>query len=322
MADELGGDVDRTNPGAIPTIPGGVELAPVDVAAVLTGEGLAYGAPLPSEQVAGDAFLVDDEIQSVLVRRVHDVAAGRQVAEVTVLTLDGAEIFDDVVLAAFERGLVAAVGGGEVTDTTIADRTVLQARDEDGRSTIGYRDGSLLIVVTAPDEADALDVVTRQLQARAAGAMGTAEPSTPLVATAPDAVFVEVPGVAFAPFLPPEQEPIPLAPELPGVTAAAGRHAVLAGERRSLVWAFSVDPAVYPTAEALTPALPALAAARAGGVAPDAAELGGHVVLTSVGPASTAQVFRHQGLVLVVEGADAAQVDAVASAWIAALGPT
>ena len=34
-----------------------------------------------------------------------------------------------------------------------------------------------------------------------------------------------------------------------------------------------------------------------------------------------ASAFRHQGLVLVVEGADPAQLDAVVTAWITALGP-
>jgi hypothetical protein len=102
-----------------------------------------------------------------------------------------------------------------------------------------------------------------------------------------------------------------------------GRYGVVAGERRTVVWAFTVDAGTYPSAEALDPALQALAATRAGGTAPQALELGGRLVYSSTSEpgAPSAQVFRHQGLVLVVEGDRPDQVAAVASAWIAALGP-
>ena len=97
---------------------------------------------------------------------------------------------------------------------------------------------------------------------------------------------------------------------------------MVAGERRSVVWVFTLDFATYPSAEALAPALPGLVAARADGTAPEALEVVDRVVLASTNPDGrpSARVFRHQGLVLLVEGDRASQLDAVVSAWITALG--
>lgn len=323
--DELTGtDGDRPAQGPIATIQGGVELPVVDPAALLAGDGLAFGTPLPSEQAAADAF-VGGEVAQVLARRVYLAAEGRHLADLLVLTLDGTQIFDDEVLAAFERGMVAALGGGELGEVTLSARTVHRSVDAAGRSTLGVREGNQLVVVRAANEGDATTALTLLLDAKDRGAVGSLDPVTPLVALPADAGFVAVPGVAFTPFLPSEVEPAPAAPDLPGAIAVDGRYGVVAGERRTVVWSFAIDPAAYPTAEALAPALQALTSARAGGAAAaDAAEVGGRVVLSATSPAGapSAQVFRHQGLVLVVEGTQRDQVAAVTTAWIAALGPT
>jgi hypothetical protein len=100
-----------------------------------------------------------------------------------------------------------------------------------------------------------------------------------------------------------------------------GRYGVVAGERRTTVWAFTVDPGAYPSAEVLEPAMAALASARAGGAAPEAIEVVDRVVQRATGAegSPSARAFRHGALVLLVEGTDPAQIDAVVSAWIAAL---
>lgn len=321
--DELSGfDGEGPAEGPIATVQGGVELPVVDPAALLAGDGLAFGAPLPSEQAAADA-LVGGEVAQALVRRIYVAAEGRHLADLLLLTLDGTQIFDDEVLAAFERGMVVALGGGEPSEVTLSARTVHRSVDAAGRSVLGVREGNQLVVVRAVNEGDATTAITLLLDAKDRGAVGSLDPATPLVAVPVDAGFVAVPGVAFTPFLPPEAEPPPTAPELPGAIVADGRYGVVAGERRTIVWAFAVDPATYPSAEALAPALQALASARAGGTAAEAAEVGGRVVLSATSPAGapSAQVFRHQGLVLVVEGTQPDQVAAVTTAWIAALGP-
>lgn len=313
---------DGPNPGPIPTITGGVVLPAVDPRAVLVGAELTFGSPLPSEQAAADAFTADPEVSAAFARRVFVAADGRHLTDVVVLVLNGAEFFDEGVLAAFEQEAVGAVVNGAVTGVPLGGRTVLRAAGEAGGVVIGFREGNLLTLVTGPTDTEVDLTVSRQLEALARGEAGSPTPITPLVAIPTDAAFVAVPTVMFAAIPPAAEETGPEVPSMTGATAVQGRYGVVAGERRTVVWAFSVDPTVYPSAEALDPAMQALAAARAGDTAPKASELGGRVVYASTNAAGTpsTQVFRHQGIVLLVEGDRPDQVDAVTTAWIAALG--
>jgi hypothetical protein len=322
--DEVGAARDARNPGVVPTLPGGVDLTPLDPASVLVGAELAFGSPLPSEQAAADAYTEDPEVTAALARRAYMTVDGRRLAHVVVLRLDGTQLFDDSVLRAFEAGAVSALGGAPAAEVQLAGRTVLRAGAAGGPAAIAFREGDLLTLVTgaAPDVEL---VVTRQLEAVARGEVGSATPATPLVPAHPDAAFVAVPTVAFAPFPPPEDEEPPPMPPLSGTTGATGRYGVVAGERRTIAWAYGVDLASHPTAESLEPALAALASHVAGGAVSSPVETIDRVVHTASiqdeDVRRAASVFRHGGLVLVVEGADAAQVEAVVTAWIAALGP-
>lgn len=322
--DEVGDARGGPNPGVVPTLVGGVDLGSLDPTTVLVGAELTFGAPLPSEQAATDAYLADAEVSAAVARRVFVAADGRHLADVAVLVLNGAELFDESVLAAFVAGAVSAAGGGPATEVPVAGQTVLRAADPAGGIVAaGFREANLLVIVTGPSGPDVDLTVTRQLEARARGEIGDATPVTPLVALPVGAAFVPVPTVGFAPIPPPEEEPSPEVPGLAGATEVEGRYGVVAGERRALVWAFAVDPGAYPSAEALDPALQGLAAARAGGTAPAMSEVGGRIVYAASNEPGTrsAQVFRHGGLVLLVEGNDVAQLDAVTTAWIAALAP-
>ena len=321
--DEVGDDRDAPNPGAIPTIAGGVELPALDPGTVLVGAELTFGAPLPSEQAAADAFTADPEVSAALARRAY-ATDGRRLADVIVLALDGTQLFDDSVLAAFERGAVGALADAVAEDGTLAGRAVLRATGTEGRLAVGFREGNLLTIVRGSVVTDVDHVVTRQLEALARGEVGSTAPVTPLVAVPPDAAFVAVPTVTFVPFPAPEEEPPPV-PGLPGATGVAGRYGVVAGERRTVVWSFAVAGG-FPSAEALEPAVQALVSQLAAGAPAEDVEMLDRVVHRAVtsteGTSLAASAFRHQGLVLVVTGTDAAQVDAVATAWIAALGPT
>lgn len=314
---------DGPNAGALPTLAGGVELTAVEPVRVLVGDGLAFGQPLPSQQLAADAFTEDPEVASAVARRVYSLSDGRLIGAALVLALDGAEVFDQGVLDAFVRGVVAALGDGTQEELALAGRTAFRSRGSGGTA-IGFLEGNLLVVVRGSDDHDVGVVVERQLVAIAAGATGTAEPVTPLVPLPIGAAFVAVPTVAFQPIPPPDEEPPPDPPALPGATGVQGRYGVVAGERRTTVWAFTVDPISYPSAEVLEPALAALVSARAGGAPAEGVEVVDRVVQRATGAEGTvsARAFRHQGLVLLVEGVDPAQVDAVVSAWVTALvGP-
>lgn len=311
---------DGPSPGVLPTLAGGLELASVDPVQVLTGEGLAYGQPLPSQQIAADAFLEDPEVASVTARRIYSLRNGRLLGDALVLALDGTELFDQGVLDTFASGVVASLGDDGSAEAEIAGRTTIQSRGDAG-TTIAYLEGNLLVVVRTAAEADAGIVVERQLRSLAAGIPGAPDPRTPLVALPPEAAFVTVPTVTFQPFPPTEEETPPEPPPMAGATAVQGRYGVVAGERRTTVWAYRVDPQTYPWAEPLEAALAELAASRTVGAPVEAAEVLGRVVQRSDGAegATSARAFRHGGLALLVEGSDPAQLDAVVSAWIAAL---
>lgn len=317
--DVVGDDRRGANPGPLPTLPGGLALDEVDPLSLLVGADLAFGAPLPSEQAAAEAFANDPEVRAVNVRRVHELSTGRLLADVLVLTLEGAELFDEGVLQAFQDGIVEGLSGGEVESLELVGRRTLHAVGT--MSVVAFREGNALAVVSASADADAVLVVTRQLEARARGEVGTGEPRTPLVATPAESAFVPVASIAFTPFTPPEEEEPPEPPGLPGATVVQGRYGVVAGERRTVVWGIAVDVGVHPTAESLEPSMRELVAARSGGVAPEAVELVDRVVLIADGALGepSAQAFRHAGVVVLVEGTDAAQVAAVTSAWITAL---
>lgn len=307
----------RTPP---PTLSGGVELPPVDPLRLLVGESLAYGQPLPSQQAAADAYLEDPEVASVIARRLYSRTDGRLLGQVLVFELDGAEVFDQSVLDAFVDGAVGALGDGTTEPTTIAGRPVLRSTGSSG-TVLGYREGNQLVLVSGASAEDVGVVVDRQLQAYAAGVVGEAEPFTPLFPLPIDAAFVAVPTVGFQPIPPPEEEPPPEPPGMPGATGVAGRYGVVAGERRTTVWAYTLDPGAYPSAEKLLPPLAEAISARAGGAEVETTEVLSRVVLSANGPEGSPSVraFLEDGLVLVVEGAVPEQLDAVITAWLTEL---
>jgi hypothetical protein len=317
--DDRSGDPgpNRTPP---PTLRGGVELPAVDPVRLLVGERLAYGEPLPSQQAAADAYLEDPEVASAIARRLYSRVDGHLLGEVLLLSLDGAELFDEAVLDGFVDGSVAALGDGTTEEVTIAGRPVLRSHGSAG-TVLGYREGDQLVLVRGTSEPDVTTAVERQLQAYAAGAVGDPKPFTPLVALPIDAAFVTVPTVTFEPIPPPEEETPPAPPGLPGATGVQGRYGVVAGERRTTAWAYTLDPATYPSAEALTPRLTELVTARAGGAEVETKEVLGRVVLGADGSDDhpSVRAFREGGLVLVLEGAAPAQLDAVITAWLTAL---
>lgn len=308
------------NKGPVPTLPGGVELAATDPASVLVGDGLAYGRPLPSEDVAAEAFAEDPEVRAVLARRVLSKRDGRLVGSLLLLQLDGSAVFDESVLDAFVRGIVGALGGTTATDEEVAGRSVLHARGGDVTA-MGYRLGDLLVVVSGGVDADIRTVVDRQIEANGRGEVGSLDPVTPLVAVALDSVFVPVPTVSFEPIPPPEEELPPEPPGLVGANAVAGRYGVVAGERRLTVWAFTVDLGAFPSAESHHQAATDLVAGRAGGSPVSEVEVVDRLVLAADGAegSPSARAFRHHGLVVLVEGLDPVQLDATVADWITAL---
>jgi hypothetical protein len=304
-----------------PTVAGGIELPPVDPATVYVGDDLAFGAVLPSEAAASGELGDEQEVASVGSRRVYTVSDARLLGDVLVLQLRGAGFFDESVLAGWQRGLVEGLAGAPPTELVLAGEPGLAAAG-DGGSVAAFRDGDVFVVATASTPEDAALIAGRMREARRRGDESRPDPATPMRPLAPSSLFVAVPAVSFVPFPPPEEEPPPLAPVLAGATGADGRIGAIGGERRATVWVYALDPATYPSAEALQPALGGLVSTRAGGAPAADVELADRVVAAADGgDAGSARAFRHGNVAVLVEGADPADLDAIVTAWTTALGP-
>jgi hypothetical protein len=294
---------------------GGVVLQEVDPTAVLVGEGLAFGDPLPSERDEIAVLEETDEVRSTLVRRVYDSITAQRIADLAVLRLDGAAFFDRTALDRWVRAFAEELGGGPVRTVRIGGEPVLRSFDGD-RGVLAWRRGDALTILRGePSEVEA--VASAILGGIAAGETPRVEPATPLVSLAPDAAFVAVPGVEFVAFPPFSEELPPNPPLFAGQLLTEGRIGVVGGERRATVWSILTDAATYPTLESLEPAVAALVSERTG-AGTETQELGDRLVISADGTTS-ARAFVHGNLVVLVEGPDPAQIEAITTAWVNAL---
>jgi hypothetical protein len=300
------------------TIPGGVDLPRRDPASVLVGPGLAFGSQLPSATAGLAELEATEEVRSTLGRRVYDQGSARLLAELSVLVLDGTAFHDERTLERWVVSFVGRLAGSEPRRARIEGRPIVRA-GAGGRAVLGLRRGSLLVLVSgARDETDW--VAALMLQGLRTDDPPRPWPATPLAFMAADVPFVPVPGVEFVPFPPAEDEPPPAPPVLAGTLATEGRIAVVGGERRATVWSLATDPGVYATAEELAAAIDALVGSRTGG-STSITELGDRLVTAADGPpgGTSTRAFHHGNVVVLVEGRDPAQLDAVATAWVRAL---
>jgi hypothetical protein len=300
------------------TLPGGVDLPRRDPASVLVGPGLAFGSQLPSTTAGLVELEATEEVRSTLGRRVYDQPSARLLAELSVLVLDGKAFHDERTLERWVASFVGRLAGAEPRRARVEGRPVVRA-GTGGRAVLGLRRGSLLVLVSgSPDEVEWVTVL--MLQGLRTDDPPRPWPATPLALLDATAPFVPVPGVEFVPFPPAEDEPPPAPPPLAGTLATQGRIAVVGGERRATVWSMATDPGVYPTAEELAPAIDALVGSRSGG-SPSVTELEDRLVTAADGPpgGTSARAFHHGNVVVLVEGRDPAQLDAVATAWVRAL---
>lgn len=317
----LGAPQGSTPHGPPPTLAGQAVLEPVDPVTALVGDGLSFGAPLPSTERAVAELQDAPETAGLLVRRVHDTLSARHLADLAVVTLEGTAFHDEPSVDVWVVGLVGSLGGGTARTVEVSGRPAVRS-SRDGRAVVAFRSGDLLAVVRG-GAADADWVAASMLQAMAAGAEGRIWPETPVVDLPSEVVFVEVPGVAFVPFPPPDVEPPPVGPLVAGMLGADGRIGVVGGERRTTVWSIPTDAQTYPTAEALLTGAEALASSRSGGSPVRVDEVGGRLVAVADGAEEqpSARVFGHGRLLVLVEGPEPAQLDAVVSAWIEELVP-
>jgi hypothetical protein len=307
-----------------PLIKSELDVQRVAPESVLVATGFAFGAARPSVQAALDVYRPDKAVLGAAVRLVTDTASLAPAADMTVLALDPTVFHDREVFEGYLRGFIQGIGASVTAADVAGVRTLRAGPAADGSLLRAYLHENLLIVARGRDDDALARLVAAQLTAIAAGQVGTADLATPMRVVQPGELFVNVPTVGFVAY--PATETPPPAPVLSGasgaVTGIETRLVAVAGERRGTTWVIGTSAGAFPTAESLTPAIDALATARYGS-APTSSEVGGRVVV-SAGPGPGGEmlrVFRYQDVVVVIEGIESDQLDAIVSAWSAALGP-
>ncbi|MGE3620996.1 MAG: hypothetical protein AB7L84_11095, partial [Acidimicrobiia bacterium] len=185
-----------TDAAAPPTRAGGVALDPVDPTTVLVGDGLAFGAALPSEEAAAATFAEGPEVDVALTRRVYATADARELGSVLVLRLVGTAFYEPATLAAWEAALVGSLSGGPVAPADLGGGPGLVATGPDG-AVAALREGDVEVVVTGIDPAAAVQVAGLMRTGRAGGAPGQAQPVTPRRPVDPAGAFAPAPPVGF-----------------------------------------------------------------------------------------------------------------------------
>jgi hypothetical protein len=290
-------------------------LAEADPTSLLVAEGIRFGtAPAPL-LAALDAYRDD----------------------VAVLDADGAIAWDATSVLRVAEVVVLALDPGAFTDESLLDVYVDRLRNaaaEGARRVESFQRGNLLALLTGLDAARLADLAARMQAAVDAGQTGTDERFTPLRELATGAVFVPLTTARFDPYpvggepvqpstptthAPPEPPPPPILPGI-GEVAIELRQVVVAGEVRALAWALAVPLRLRPSAELLEPAIPPAVAGRAG--EPTTSFVVDRSVWTAdpTDERSAVRAFRHGNVVVMVEGADPVQLDALVGAWITALG--
>lgn len=308
-----------------PTRPA-LELGNRDPASVLTGDGLLFGDPGPEALLASQGFESDPLVQSAATRGVYSADTLESVATVSALGLAPGVFTSAAAVDGYVRGLAVGVAGGDDTpvDAQLGALDGFAASSE-SRSVITFRLDNVVVLVAASSPAGARIVAAAMVNATVGGAVADPGTTTPFAVLDPAAAFVALNGFVFAPFPTDEEKvvlafeplPVPLIDGMGGLPQ--GRLVVLGNEIRASAWALPASPDSYASAEALVDPMRLLAAARSGGEVSEQVVAGRTIYK---GDASEPiRVFRLANLVLVVDGLDAANADAVVAEWARSLDP-
>jgi hypothetical protein len=298
-------------------IPSELDLERLEPVIILIADGITFGTALPNDQRALETYVADPAVLDGAARVAYDSASATPLADVTALSIDPGAFHDQEVLDAFVLGVVEASGGSAVLEE-IDGRPTLRTIATDGTNVRALGHENLLLIVQGVDDAAVLRVVRGVGAAIAAGQSGDGAQHTPIRALAAGELFIPVTTVGFAPY--PEDEEVPDPPSLPGgFVGAEARLAIVAGERRGTVWVLETAATAFPSAEALEPAVAELVA---DGVRAEVStvQVGRRVVHGADRASTVVRAFRHHNLVVVVQGREVDQVDAIVSAWSDAIG--
>jgi hypothetical protein len=225
----------------------------------------------------------------------------------------------------YVRGLASgsaeSVDGAEQVDLGGVDAF---AASTNAQAFVTFRLDNVIVLVTAPTSDGARTLAATMAEAALSGSGGGGSTVTPFGEVPPSSAFVDLNGFGFIVFPNDEEKtdlayeplPVPLVDGLAGLPEA--RLVVIGNEIRGAAWVLPTARTSYASAEDLVEPMRLLAAARSGGEVTEEVVNGRTVFAGDT--AASVRVVREENLVLVVDGIDPVNADAIVAEWLGSLG--
>ena len=302
-----------------------IDFGDRDPTSLLAADGFVFGGPEPETVLAADGIGSDPLVQRALARTVYSAETGEELATLLAVVLEPGVFTSAAAVNGFVGGLATGLIGTDDPPMPVPIGGFDGFAASSGqRSIVAFRVDNVVVMVEADSPATAGAVGEAVAVADSTGAGVDSTTMTPFSDVDPFSVFSPLAGFEFAVFPTDEEkvdlpfEPLPV-PTLDGLAGfPVGELVVIGNEIRGAAWAVPVSRASYASAEDLIEPMRNLAATRSGGAATEQV-IAGRTVYGGDAVESI-RVFRHENLVLVVDGFDRVNADAIVAAWARSVG--
>ncbi len=304
-----------------------IVLGTRDPASVLAGAGLVFGTAGGAAVLSVQGYETDPLVQQAVVRDVYAADTGEPVGSVVVLTLAPGVFTSTAAVDGYVRGLASgaaeSVGGAQEIALGGVDGFFASTESQ---AFVTFRLDDVVALVSAPTGGGAQTLAATIAQGALSGAGGAVSTVTPFAEVPASSAFVDLEGFEFDLFpgddekgdLAYEPQPAPLLDGLLGLPEA--RLVVIGNEIRGAAWVLPAARASYASAEELVEPMRLLAAERSGGEVTEEVVAGRTVFAGDAG--ASVRVAVDENLVLVVDGIDPVNADAILAEWLGSLGTT
>ncbi len=301
-----------------------LELGDRDPTSLLSAEGFVFGDPGPESVLAADGVGSDPLVQRALARTVYELDTGEPAATLLAVVLAPGVFTSDAAVNGFVGGLATGVLDTNDQPTLVPVGAADGFAASSGQmSVVAFRIDNVVVMIEAASLTTAAAVGEAVAAAASTGVEVDATTGTPFTEVDPFSVFAPLAGFDFAAFPTDEEkvdlpfEPLPV-PTLAGLAGfPVGELVVIGNEIRGAAWAVPVSGASYESGEDLIEPMRNLAATRSGGGTVEQVIAGRTVYAGDA--VESIRVFRHENLVLVVDGFDRVNADAFVAAWARSL---
>lgn len=295
---------------SVPSTSTTTETPRLDPNSALVARGYLFGSAPPSLAATRDVYRADDLVLGSEVAVAWHASRVQRIADVIVLSLDEPALVDDEVVRAYVKAFEGALARA-------------------GQRSVSFLHGNLLVVLVGPDSRAVTALRSAMQAAIKSGGKGGATRTTPMRRVATTSVFVELPDAVFEPYPVPTDTTVegtpttedPGEPPPPPTIDASGavgsvelRRVLVGSEARALAWALAIRTDVVRSAEQLESLVERSVRSRVRADVTTRA-VSDRVVWVAAG----IRAFRAHNIVVIVEGADEVQLDALVASWLRVL---